>query len=620
MLEPQQRHLLFDALEPPAGYSFDQGIGTTYSLDLLALMMAPVAFTFFDQRRNEDGLAAASLEVLEGLRRYADRLTIFCEVGRIAVPTGRFPQLAFLETSVVQCRPPQGGSFHPKVWVLRYIGDGPVRYRVLCLSRNLMFCRAWDTMLALDGNVKTRTIAGNRRLIEFVENLPDLGGDGRKSTAERIDLFKRELLTCEFELPPGVDAINFWPLGISPRRVDPFKNIGDRLLIISPFVSVTAIEELAERADECVVVSTTSQLECLSRKPKGISRFFVLNERAVAENEDTGAALSASMADAIAREDLHAKLYVSESGTEARVWTGSLNATESGLNRSVEFLVELVGHRKHLGVDTLMTAEPKEVRFINLLKDVTNETLVGAGETNAALEALERKLEMYRGSLVDAFLEAHVSSVEGGVFDIGLKCGGDRGLSLEDDIEAHCWPVTTEGVATRFSICAPGDDLVRFQRMSLEALTSFFAFELVGKIAEREKSLRFVLNLPLFGAPENRRDYVLRSFLSDRGRFLNFMMLLLADEGFDPEGIRDALVDAKPGANEVDGNASASGLLEMLLHALDAAPARLDHLHSLIAQVTSDQQGRSLLPPDFDDVWQPIWQRRQEMREPAVVS
>src|SRR5262245_60412929 len=122
MLEPQHRQLLFDSLEPPAGYSFDQGFGTTYSLDLLALMMAPVAFTFFDQKRNEDGLAAASLEVLEGLRRYAGRLTVFCEAGRIAVPAGRFPQLAFLEDSVVQCRPVNGGSFHPKVWVLRFTG------------------------------------------------------------------------------------------------------------------------------------------------------------------------------------------------------------------------------------------------------------------------------------------------------------------------------------------------------------------------------------------------------------------------------------------------------------------------------------------------------------------
>ena len=38
MLEPRDRQLLFDALRPPDGFRFDQGVGTTYSLDLLALV------------------------------------------------------------------------------------------------------------------------------------------------------------------------------------------------------------------------------------------------------------------------------------------------------------------------------------------------------------------------------------------------------------------------------------------------------------------------------------------------------------------------------------------------------------------------------------------------------
>ena len=43
MLEPRDRLLMFDALRPPVGYRFDQGIGTTYSMDLLAMLLAPVA-------------------------------------------------------------------------------------------------------------------------------------------------------------------------------------------------------------------------------------------------------------------------------------------------------------------------------------------------------------------------------------------------------------------------------------------------------------------------------------------------------------------------------------------------------------------------------------------------
>ena len=109
MLEPRDRLLMFDALRPPVGYRFDQGIGTTYSMDLLAMLVAPVAFTFFDRKQEEDGPAHSSLEVLESLRQHADRLTVFCESGRIAVPRGKYPQLAFIEESLLQCRPPEGG-------------------------------------------------------------------------------------------------------------------------------------------------------------------------------------------------------------------------------------------------------------------------------------------------------------------------------------------------------------------------------------------------------------------------------------------------------------------------------------------------------------------------------
>jgi len=48
MLSTRDRRLLLDALRPPTGYQLDRGIGSTFSLDLLALLTAPLAFTFFD--------------------------------------------------------------------------------------------------------------------------------------------------------------------------------------------------------------------------------------------------------------------------------------------------------------------------------------------------------------------------------------------------------------------------------------------------------------------------------------------------------------------------------------------------------------------------------------------
>jgi len=55
------------------------------------------------------------------------------------------PLLTFLEPCIYDVEPPDAdGVFHPKVWALRLLGPGgEIRYRVLCLSRNLTFDRCW---------------------------------------------------------------------------------------------------------------------------------------------------------------------------------------------------------------------------------------------------------------------------------------------------------------------------------------------------------------------------------------------------------------------------------------------------------------------------------------------
>ena len=186
MLEPEDRSLLFDALRPPPGYQLDVAVGTTYSLDLLALATVPVAFTLFDirDRDREDG--ESPLALVEALRRSADRLALFCQEDRISVPEEYRPFFAYLEESVVPVRPPARGSFHPKVWALRFTSqDEPVRYRLLVMTRNLTFDRSWDTMLALDGELVKRknAFAANHPLGDFFQSLP---GSASANVPDRI--------------------------------------------------------------------------------------------------------------------------------------------------------------------------------------------------------------------------------------------------------------------------------------------------------------------------------------------------------------------------------------------------------------------------------------------------
>jgi hypothetical protein len=143
MLEPHTRKLLFDVLRPPEDHTLDYAIATTYTLDLLALLTAPIAFTLFEADDPKKLLNTNSLTLLESLRRYADRMAIFHHGGYITVPPAQFPQFEYLEDIVVQCKPPvETAVFHPKIWLLRFAGpDQRVTYRFACLSRNLTFDR-----------------------------------------------------------------------------------------------------------------------------------------------------------------------------------------------------------------------------------------------------------------------------------------------------------------------------------------------------------------------------------------------------------------------------------------------------------------------------------------------
>jgi hypothetical protein len=86
VLEPNQRRLLLEALRPPVGYQLDRAIGTTFGLDLQALLLAPLAFTFFQWEDVDGDPTKDPLALLEALRRYAEKLSIFCQAGYISVP------------------------------------------------------------------------------------------------------------------------------------------------------------------------------------------------------------------------------------------------------------------------------------------------------------------------------------------------------------------------------------------------------------------------------------------------------------------------------------------------------------------------------------------------------
>src|SRR3981189_2318201 len=98
MLEPEGRQLLLDALRPPAGYELDHAVGTTYALDLMSLLAAPLGFALFDREASDGRLIGDPISLIEAVRRPADRIHIVCQAGEIAIPRDHRPLLSYLES------------------------------------------------------------------------------------------------------------------------------------------------------------------------------------------------------------------------------------------------------------------------------------------------------------------------------------------------------------------------------------------------------------------------------------------------------------------------------------------------------------------------------------------
>jgi hypothetical protein len=65
---------------------------------------------------------------------------------------------------------------------------------------------------------------------------------------------------------------------------------------------------------------------------------------------------------------LHAKLYVADAGWDARLWTGSANATHAAFSGNIEFMVELAGKKSFCGIDRVLDASDDSTGLKDLLQ------------------------------------------------------------------------------------------------------------------------------------------------------------------------------------------------------------------------------------------------------------
>ena len=647
MLDPRDRMLLFEALRPPVGFSFDRAVGTTFSLDPTALLAVPLAFAAFDVESEDRAPHDDSLALLEAVRRNARHVSLFCQAGRISVP-GRYRSLlTYLEKSVIEVLPSKEGYvFHPKVWLVRYAAsDGAVAYRFLCLTRNLTFDRSWDTVLTLDGALVDRVNAFsvNHPLGDFIAALPGLAVRDVPAHAHRdIGLMQDEVRRVSFEPPDGFESLAFLPLGLNGPTTWPFPATSTRGLIVSPFLSPGFLSDAPKARDGVTLVSRLESLDELDAEALArLKDCYYLSEAAEPEASDEAGPVADDSHDAPrpgppsrpaeaapGLSGLHAKLFIFDQRGQTTLWTGSANATRNAFGGNVEFLVELHGPRWFCGAEKTLGADD-EGGLADLLERYRPRV---PDKVDSVQRELERLLDTGRIRVASMPLRLRVekSTRIAHAWHMTLhRADTEPATVLPPNVTIKAWPISLTGHATP---CAwDGEKVADFGDLSLEAVTPFVAFRLraEAETGESDETV-FVVNLPLDGEPPGRDSLVLRELLKKPGDLIALLLLLLA---VDELGFMDAIVGSKESDSAGPWRGFGSpGLFEALVKTLAREPNKLRAVKRLVdelrvaeaearsgdllrasAESDADAEHLALIPEGFDEIWQPVWEAALEL-------
>jgi len=612
-LDPEGRHLLLDALRPPAGHELDLAVGTTYTLDLYALLVAPVAFAMFDREREDGTPRTDPIAALQALRRFAGRITLFCQAGDIAVPRDYRSLVVYLENSVYPVTPPNHDAiFHPKVWLIRYRRPDTIDviYRLLCMSRNLTFDRSWDTILRLEG--KATNTAHHPELRAFASALPDLAEGVKPVPAERraaIHAFASELERVVWEGPEGMKIERFWPLGYDGKSQWPFQGRLDRLFVVSPFVTKGTLNRLTSRKPGSILLSRPETLDQLGGNAvRHLKERLVMSATTREPDAVESEARGSDAADpGTVLEGLHAKLVVADVPYGGRVWTGSANLTDAAFAGNVEFLTELSGRKVVCGVDAVIGDQTSRIGLRKLTEPY--EATSAEGRPLTDLEQLERRLDRARRTLGRLRYSATCRSAEAASFDIELS-----GVPLEQapldpadvtGISVTVRPLTLgDGAATAIALEPSG--FTTSHRVSYEAITPFFAVRLRPVDEALALDTTFLVNADLIGAPADRAENVMVGLLKDRADLIRFLLLLLGSVDDALAGLTSEDGATWQGGGSWAGAGQSDALLEPLVRAYSRDRGRLRDIQHVMEELATTETGRGILPDGWDAIWAPI--------------
>ena len=597
MLDPDSRSLYISAFIPPPGMVFDEAIATTFSMDPVLLLEAPLHLALMTDANTSE---KDPLPILEAMRRYSKSITVYVQKGRIYVPVKPNPVFGLLEEMIVEVNAPAGGVFHPKIWAIRFSSPNKESsmIRLLILTRNMTTDPSWDISLRLEGAmVEDKEKVVNEPLAHFFRELPKLAPTGvSQARREQSIRFSEYIRKVEWELPDDFDKLAFYLLGTGTGKLDWYPPESDRMAIISPFCSDEVLQTLAEKTKHAVaLISTPELMHGLQEDTVGcFSRCWYLNKAAETEegedkdNEETEGVFSAG---------LHAKAYLFETDHgRTHLVTGSANATNAALlnSKNIEILVGLEGKTDKVGGIKGLLHEDGLGKYL-VPFDAGDQ---GNTDIDPQMQKAEKCIDNARRKLAEAQLSLKCNKASGD--DLWTLTLVGNIPSLDGIQTATAWPITvTENSGA--SLTGNNSGEISLGEFSTSSVTGLVAFEL-RSCHRPDFSVSFVMNLPIEGIPAERNSAILETVVRNQDGFIKYILLLLGDEAANGNassgfGTRfDKWISKLSSGEEIP-------LLEEMVRAYSRHPDRLSEISRLIHDMLSRGNANQVVPEKFLKLW-----------------
>nr|WP_304219974.1 phospholipase D family protein [Fredinandcohnia onubensis] len=581
MLKPDKNRLNYsDILKPPVDYEVEFAIGTTYSLDLEALIGVPLALSLAEEMSHT--FQDNPIFMLEGLRRASDKFMIFCEAGQIKVPQKNNTIFALLENSVSEIALDNDLSFHPKVWLVKYVNkENRELYRLIVLTRNLTFDRSWDIAFALEGERQEVVNPKTKPLKDFFYHLLPYVPDTTKGES-----MKNLLTELDFvHFVPGGNFVDydFLPLGIEGYGKDDtelFETYHD-LIIMSPFLSGSTLKELTEKKlsdEKFVLITGRTELHKLQSDILDYCDIYVLKEMIV-EGEGVISEEDDEDMEIAQPQDIHAKLYVKSKYNQHHFYIGSANCSRNAFHGNVEFLLKLkykkYGFRIQQLLEDLFGKDEEDNPFekIESLPDIEEE------KEEDLLEQLQKGIKQ----LCRSDLRAIVTETQG-TYSLSI-----HSKELPSTVRFFIKPLLSQ-VQEQFL-----EDTVLFSDLSLLELGEFYTVKAVIGDTKVER----IIKIETEGIPADRDSEIYKSIIRDPMTFLRYVAFLLADDfllAALEQSERNKKGDFAWDSAYMDGPI----LYENMLRTVSRSPEKLDDVEYVIDIIRDEE----IIPEDFEKLYQ----------------